>query len=385
MSGSQQTVFGFTDEETDSNGLLNLRARYYNPAIGQFFSLDPLETRNRYQYVGANPVNFHDPSGMVDPTDELLIEVASAGGFIQLGLEPGLNRIISSNGINMNAVVEVGSPSITLLSTNPVVQETLSQAQAWNNADFITINNGLVSVPVNAYVQPPATPAQLEAILNGQMAVASMQVIPVPGDTSTPSSSPSTLPPTYQPSDQTKVNNNCDNDCNENMTSAESAQAAVRYADIAKNAYFNPMNASVSGIGGTGILRMVVAVTKVKTIFGKCTEVAAISNSLGKNPRTAWVARWNAARPEFIGIAIGRNAIFYAAATVIQGGALNSGDPVMGHAEYNLYLQVSRMGLEAQQSFRAMGISQEPCFDPGTGIGCRTWLQTHLPNVAVAF
>jgi RHS repeat-associated protein len=41
----------------DDNGLLYLRARYYNPIIGQFFSLDPLELGNRYQYVDGNTVN----------------------------------------------------------------------------------------------------------------------------------------------------------------------------------------------------------------------------------------------------------------------------------------------------------------------------------------
>jgi hypothetical protein len=38
-SGTQQTAFGFTGEETDSNGLVNLRARYYSPSLGQFFNL----------------------------------------------------------------------------------------------------------------------------------------------------------------------------------------------------------------------------------------------------------------------------------------------------------------------------------------------------------
>jgi RHS repeat-associated protein len=42
-SGSQQTVFGFTGEVTDGNGLVQLRARYYSPALGVFPSLDPLE------------------------------------------------------------------------------------------------------------------------------------------------------------------------------------------------------------------------------------------------------------------------------------------------------------------------------------------------------
>src|SRR5262249_26779359 len=63
-TGGSQTSFGFTGEWTDGNGLVNLRARYYNPTIGQFFSLDPLETLNRYQYVGANPINAVDPSGL---------------------------------------------------------------------------------------------------------------------------------------------------------------------------------------------------------------------------------------------------------------------------------------------------------------------------------
>ena len=69
-SGTSQTVFGFTGEETDTNGLLNLRARYYNPAIGQFMSLDPLEggvgqpmSLNRYSYVQGNPINWTDPLG----------------------------------------------------------------------------------------------------------------------------------------------------------------------------------------------------------------------------------------------------------------------------------------------------------------------------------
>ena len=74
-SGTAQTAFGFTGEETDTNGLLNLRARSYNPAIGQFFSLDPLEgsaeepiSLNHYSYVQGNPVNFVDPTGQaVDP------------------------------------------------------------------------------------------------------------------------------------------------------------------------------------------------------------------------------------------------------------------------------------------------------------------------------
>lgn len=64
LSGSSQSTYGFTGEPTDGNGLINLRARYMNPALGQFLSLDKVELGNRYSYVGGDPVNRVDPSGM---------------------------------------------------------------------------------------------------------------------------------------------------------------------------------------------------------------------------------------------------------------------------------------------------------------------------------
>jgi RHS repeat-associated protein len=70
-TGSSQTVYGFTGEPMDDNGLLHLRARYYNPAAGVFTALDPFEgmwhepmSINGYSYVHGNPLNRIDPSGM---------------------------------------------------------------------------------------------------------------------------------------------------------------------------------------------------------------------------------------------------------------------------------------------------------------------------------
>ncbi len=65
-SGTSQTGYGFTGEPTDDNGLVYLRARYYNPALGVFTGLDGFETNNRYQYVSSNPINSADPSGLLD-------------------------------------------------------------------------------------------------------------------------------------------------------------------------------------------------------------------------------------------------------------------------------------------------------------------------------
>ncbi|MGJ3237281.1 MAG: RHS repeat-associated core domain-containing protein [Anaerolineae bacterium] len=58
--------FGFTGEQTDEDGQIYLRKRYYNPTLGNFIKRDPLATPNRYAYVSGNPVNNVDPSGLLD-------------------------------------------------------------------------------------------------------------------------------------------------------------------------------------------------------------------------------------------------------------------------------------------------------------------------------
>jgi RHS repeat-associated protein len=59
----------------DGNGLVYLRARYYDSELGVFTALDPVEgsaqrarSLNRYGYVAGNPANLTDPSGMIAET-----------------------------------------------------------------------------------------------------------------------------------------------------------------------------------------------------------------------------------------------------------------------------------------------------------------------------
>jgi RHS repeat-associated protein len=63
--------YGFTGREFDSvTGLQYNRERYYNPATGKWTSEDPLSfgagDGNLYRYVGNNPTNATDPSGLVE-------------------------------------------------------------------------------------------------------------------------------------------------------------------------------------------------------------------------------------------------------------------------------------------------------------------------------
>lgn len=69
-AGVNPTSYGFTGEWMDDSGLVHLRARYLNPRIGLFLSLDAemglLESPNtlhKWQYAFNSPLLIADPSG----------------------------------------------------------------------------------------------------------------------------------------------------------------------------------------------------------------------------------------------------------------------------------------------------------------------------------
>ncbi len=78
--------FGVT---TEGNGLIFMRARYYDPRLGRFTTADPIGfsggDSNLYSYVGNNPVNHIDPRGTVIP---LVLGAVGAviGGAINVGV-----------------------------------------------------------------------------------------------------------------------------------------------------------------------------------------------------------------------------------------------------------------------------------------------------------
>ncbi len=76
--GSFDSPYGFTGEQADGNGQVYLRARYYNPSIGMFPSLDPFEgtmqrpmSLNSYSWVEGNFPNATDPSGNIPLYDDV--------------------------------------------------------------------------------------------------------------------------------------------------------------------------------------------------------------------------------------------------------------------------------------------------------------------------
>ena len=89
-SGTNPTVYSFTGEMRDPIGLQYHRARYLNPALGVFTSLDPFEgvpdramSLNGYAYVTGNPVNLVDPSGLLPSSIISLINDFTCGAFFK--------------------------------------------------------------------------------------------------------------------------------------------------------------------------------------------------------------------------------------------------------------------------------------------------------------
>jgi RHS repeat-associated protein len=72
MQGTSNQPFGFTGEQGDpESGFVFLRARMYDPSTGRFLQRDPLTKSgpgilgwNRFAYVGDNPINHTDASGL---------------------------------------------------------------------------------------------------------------------------------------------------------------------------------------------------------------------------------------------------------------------------------------------------------------------------------
>src|SRR6201999_1922096 len=83
--------FGFTGYQYDGNtGLYYANARYYNANTGTFLVEDPkgfsAGQTNLYEYVGNNPLDFTDPTGMFGENNAGVGDL----GFASLGLVSGL-------------------------------------------------------------------------------------------------------------------------------------------------------------------------------------------------------------------------------------------------------------------------------------------------------
>jgi RHS repeat-associated protein len=133
-SGVGSSIFGYTGEQTDPTGLIFLRARYYDPAVGRFISPDsivpdPLRSMgwNRYAYVENNPIRYTDPSGHqggplwdMGPGSEGALD-NPYGGLGGLGGPRGFGGPLGSGNVTAAKVTIIGTTVVagTILVNNP--------------------------------------------------------------------------------------------------------------------------------------------------------------------------------------------------------------------------------------------------------------------------
>ncbi|MGH2458094.1 MAG: RHS repeat-associated core domain-containing protein, partial [Chloroflexota bacterium] len=104
--GTSPQPFGYTGQQADGNGLVYLRARYYDPTSGRFLSQDPLrgafadpQTLNPYAYAGNNPPTLADPTGLDGEVPGLEGAVEGEGAAIERWMQgtlPGFETVAPS-------------------------------------------------------------------------------------------------------------------------------------------------------------------------------------------------------------------------------------------------------------------------------------------------
>ncbi len=108
-NGRVPQTFGYRGELQDANtGLVNLRARTYNPATGQFLTRDPLEqqTGQAYAYAGSNPIANADPTGQD--------YVATNLHDLPIGVEDQLIQTVKQNFVRTAQRDAAGQPDTLL-------------------------------------------------------------------------------------------------------------------------------------------------------------------------------------------------------------------------------------------------------------------------------
>jgi RHS repeat-associated protein len=99
--------YGYTARERDlESGLSYYRARYYDPQVGRFISVDPMGfgagDTNLYRYVGNSSTNYADPSGKILPFVALAAAIATGvelavEGAVLFGLGAAAINVVRQN------------------------------------------------------------------------------------------------------------------------------------------------------------------------------------------------------------------------------------------------------------------------------------------------
>ena len=140
-TGTPISRLQFAGRENDGTGLYYNRAREYDPAIGRFISEDPKKFAagiNFYAYVGNNPINANDPSGLYQA-----LQVTNPDGSTYIPMTTVKNKYqVPGYGLPIGTQTAIAVPP----NVDPA-----AEVQRWSSALF----NG--PVPFAAYWFPNGT------------------------------------------------------------------------------------------------------------------------------------------------------------------------------------------------------------------------------------
>ena len=93
QAAAQSNSRWFTGHPHDNaTGLTYMGARWYDPAVGRFYAIDPAdfdedepESFNRYSYVGNNPYKYVDPDGQVKVNPNDMVGLGGGPGGLIMG------------------------------------------------------------------------------------------------------------------------------------------------------------------------------------------------------------------------------------------------------------------------------------------------------------
>jgi RHS repeat-associated protein len=140
-------VFGYTGQALDkTTGLLDYSHRWYDPAVGRFASEDPsglASDANLYRYVGNDPWNNTDPTGLCGTS--LLGAMGSAFSSIGSGIYSGLS------GFAGNAYSPYSSTVSNIYATASNVYNTGLTAwkDAQREAELQSLFDQLIDLPTS--------------------------------------------------------------------------------------------------------------------------------------------------------------------------------------------------------------------------------------------
>ena len=145
-AGTNDTPFLFNGKygvQTDPNGLLYMRARYYNPYLCRFLNPDPSGFTgglNFYAAFNGNPVSYRDPSGL---------NAAATGDTFSTWLN-NFNVLLNNASANGSPVNTQNSPSIGTDQTS-LNFETASTALGGLGvaSDVVQYGSGAASIGIN--------------------------------------------------------------------------------------------------------------------------------------------------------------------------------------------------------------------------------------------